>query len=143
MGSTLRTRTAASTRLWWATPEVGLPLVVTAATGLWTVVRSGNLHAMPDAMGLTLPAFLLMWAPMVTSMMLPAVAPVASLSGRSVERQRRADLERGAEEATCLIRYTSEGVWRAMKSSIRRQASAEASACCWKVRSKNEWGAPW
>jgi len=66
---------AASTRLWWATREVGLLLVVTAATWLWTVVRSGSLQAMPGAMGLTL----------------PAVVPVASLYARSVERQRRAD----------------------------------------------------
>lgn len=44
--------------------------------------------------------------------------------------------------ATFLVGHTRAGVWRPMKSSIRRQASAEASACCWKVRSKNEWGAP-
>lgn len=123
MGWTLRT--AASTRLWWATPEVGLLLVVTAATWLWTVVRSGNLHAMLGAMGLTLPASR-RWRRCARARSSPAAC----------------GLERGSEEATCLIRHTSAGVWRAMKSSIRRQASAEASACCWKVRSKNEWGAP-
>jgi predicted metal-binding membrane protein len=37
-------------------------------------------------MGLALPAFLAMWVPMMAAMMFPALAPVATLWGRSISR---------------------------------------------------------
>jgi predicted metal-binding membrane protein len=52
------------------------------------VGRSQHLHAMPGAMGLPPPAFMLLWALMVTAMMLPSSSPVASLYARSAERNR-------------------------------------------------------
>jgi predicted metal-binding membrane protein len=81
-------RTTTASRAWPATPEVGLLLVVAAAAWLWTATRSRDLHVMPGAMGLPPATFMLMWALMVTAMMLPSSSPVASLYARSVRRNR-------------------------------------------------------
>ncbi|MFF3877816.1 DUF2182 domain-containing protein [Streptomyces sp. NPDC001978] len=66
----------------------GLLLVAAAAAWVWVVTRSGGMEAMPGTMGLSLPAFLAVWALMMAAMMLPATAPVAALYARTISVHR-------------------------------------------------------
>lgn len=71
-------------RLWHASPQVALLLVAAGGGWLWTVTRAQDMGAMPGTMGLGPAAFAVVWATMMTAMMLPSVAPTASLYARSV-----------------------------------------------------------
>jgi predicted metal-binding membrane protein len=63
-------------------------LLVAAVAWLVTVGRAGAMAGMNGTMGLGLPAFVGMWALMMAAMMLPSVAPVASMYQRSVRSYR-------------------------------------------------------
>ena len=67
----------------------------------------------------------------------PAATPLTTADVKALRSAASPSLENAR-----VIRQACAGVCLAMKSSIRRQASAEASACRSKVRSKNECGAP-
>jgi predicted metal-binding membrane protein len=61
---------------------------VAAVAWLVTVGRAEAMAGMTGTMGLGLPAFVGMWALMMAAMMLPSVAPVASMYQRSVRSYR-------------------------------------------------------
>jgi predicted metal-binding membrane protein len=69
---------AAGARL-WASPQAAAVLLVAAAAWAATIVRAIDMGNMSGTMGLALGAFLVLWGLMMAAMMLPAVAPVASL----------------------------------------------------------------
>lgn len=85
MFATLATGPDALRRL---TPQVVLLLVVGGLATAWTVSQARSMGNMPGAMGLGLPAFMLMWTIMMSAMMLPSVAPLASLYARTVQSRR-------------------------------------------------------
>ena len=71
------------------TPQAAVLLLVAAVAWLVTVGRAGAMAGMSGTMGLGLLAFVGMWAPMMmAAMMLPSVAPVASMYQRSVRSHR-------------------------------------------------------
>jgi predicted metal-binding membrane protein len=70
------------------TPQAAVLLLVAAVAWLVTVGRAGAMAGMTGTMGLGLPAFVGMWALMMAAMMLPSVAPVASMYQRSVRSWR-------------------------------------------------------
>jgi predicted metal-binding membrane protein len=60
-------------------------LIVLALLGWLITIRQATAMGIgPGAMGLTLPAFLLLWIVMMAAMMFPSVAPVAILWSRSI-----------------------------------------------------------
>lgn len=71
------------------TPQATALLLLAAVAWAVTVERARAMGgAMPGTMGLGLPAFLVMWTPMMAAMMLPAVAPLASIYVRTVTTHR-------------------------------------------------------
>jgi predicted metal-binding membrane protein len=79
---------ARSQTLWRLTPQAAVLLI--AAAIAWVAVLAWSTQGGPMAgtMGLTLPAFLVAWTVMMAAMMLPSVAPVASLYARSISSRR-------------------------------------------------------
>ena len=75
-------RVAARATLWRLTPQAAVLLI--AAAIAWVAIIASALPggAMAGGMGLELPAFLVAWTVMMAAMMLPSVAPVASLYAR-------------------------------------------------------------
>jgi predicted metal-binding membrane protein len=70
------------------TPQAAILLLVAAVAWLVTVGRAGAMAGMTGTMGLSLAAFVGMWTLMMAAMMLPSVAPVASMYQRSIRSQR-------------------------------------------------------
>jgi len=70
------------------TPQAAVLLLVAAVAWLVTAGRAGTMVGMTGTMGLSLPAFVGMWGLMMSAMMLPSVAPVASMYQRSVRSYR-------------------------------------------------------
>ncbi len=58
-------------------------LAVALVAAAWTVVQARGMWTAPGTMGRPLAGFLVMWAVMMTAMMLPSVAPLASRYLRS------------------------------------------------------------
>jgi len=80
--------TSAAPSLRRLTPQAAVLLLVAAVAWLVTVGRAGAMRGMTGSMGLGLAAFIGMWALMMAAMMLPLVAPVASMYQRSVRSYR-------------------------------------------------------
>ena len=76
--------TSAAPSLRRLTPQAAVLLLVAAVAWLVTAGRAGAMVGMTGTMGLSLPAFVGMWGLMMAAMMLPSVAPVASMYQRSV-----------------------------------------------------------
>jgi predicted metal-binding membrane protein len=75
-------------RLYRLTPQaVGL-LVVACAAWLALIYKSRAMGSMGGTMGLPLPSFLGVWTLMMAAMMLPSVAPLASMYARSIRSSR-------------------------------------------------------
>jgi predicted metal-binding membrane protein len=70
------------------TPQAAILLLVAAVAWVVTVGRAGAMAGMTGTMGLGLLAFVGMWTLMMAAMMLPSVAPVASMYQRSVRSWR-------------------------------------------------------
>ena len=70
------------------TPQIVICLLVAPGAAAWTVVRADGMWTMAGTMGLDLPAFVGMWTLKMAAMMLPSVAPFASLYSRTVREQR-------------------------------------------------------
>ncbi len=71
------------------TPQLAGLLLVAAIAWVLSVGRARAMGgAAPGTMGLALPAFLVMWVPMMAAMMLPAVAPLAAVYSRTVRTRR-------------------------------------------------------
>ncbi|HXR22659.1 MAG TPA: DUF2182 domain-containing protein [Acidimicrobiales bacterium] len=70
------------------TPQAGAVLV--AAAGAWLLLASlaRGMGAMPGTMGLGIAAFVGVWTLMMAAMMLPSVAPLASMYARSFTTAR-------------------------------------------------------
>jgi len=80
--------TSAAPSLRRLTPQAAILLLVAAVAWLVTVGRAGTMVGMTGTMGLSLAAFVGMWTLMMAAMMLPSVAPVASMYQRSVRSSR-------------------------------------------------------
>jgi predicted metal-binding membrane protein len=80
--------TTATPSLRRLTPQAAILLLAAAVAWLVTVGRAGSMVGMTGTMGLSLLAFVGMWALMMAAMMLPSVAPVASMYQRSVHSYR-------------------------------------------------------
>src|SRR6516162_6267258 len=78
----------AQPRAGFVTREAGLVLI--AAAGAWaaTVVLARAMAGMTGTMGLGLAVFVAVWTLMMTAMMLPSVAPTASLYAKTVRSKR-------------------------------------------------------
>ena len=74
--------------LWRLTPQVAALLIIAAIAWVAIVAWTTQGGAMSGDMGLALPAFLVAWTTMMAAMMLPSVAPVASLYARSISEHR-------------------------------------------------------
>ena len=70
------------------TPQAALLLLLAAVAWLFTVGRAREMASMSGTMGLGLAAFVGMWGLMMAAMMLPSVAPVASMYQRSIRTHR-------------------------------------------------------
>jgi predicted metal-binding membrane protein len=77
---------------WRLTPQVTVLLLAAGIAWVAIVAWTQASGAMTGAMGLELPAFLVAWTVMMAAMMLPSVAPVASLYARSITGHRTARL---------------------------------------------------
>jgi predicted metal-binding membrane protein len=80
--------TTAAPSLRRLTPQAAVLLLAAAVAWLVTVGRAGSMAGMTGTMGLGLAAFVGMWTLMMAAMMLPSVAPVASMYQRSVRSWR-------------------------------------------------------
>jgi predicted metal-binding membrane protein len=80
--------TTAAPSLRRLTPQAAVLLLLAAVAWLATVGRAATVQGMTGTMGLGLAAFVGMWALMMAAMMLPSVAPVASMYQRSVRSYR-------------------------------------------------------
>jgi predicted metal-binding membrane protein len=70
------------------TPHGAVLLLLAAVAWLVTVGRAAAMAGMTGTMGLGLAAFVGMWGLMMAAMMLPSVAPVASMYQRSISSHR-------------------------------------------------------
>ncbi len=70
------------------TPPAAVLLAVAAAAWTLVVVRALDMGNGVGTMGLSIPAFVVLWILMMAAMMLPSVAPLASMYARSVRRHR-------------------------------------------------------
>jgi len=80
--------TAATPSLRRLTSQAAVLLLLAALAWLATVGRAATMPGMTGTMGLGLAAFVGMWTLMMAAMMLPSVAPVASMYQRSVRSYR-------------------------------------------------------
>jgi predicted metal-binding membrane protein len=70
------------------TPSGSVLLLAAAAAWLGVVAVAGDMGSMPGTMGLGLGSFVAVWMLMMAAMMLPSVAPFASLSTRTFREHR-------------------------------------------------------
>jgi hypothetical protein len=70
------------------TPTTAVVLAVAAIAWVATITRAHALGNGAGTMGMHVEPFLVMWALMMTAMMLPAVAPVASLYALTIRDDR-------------------------------------------------------
>ena len=73
-----------------ATREAGLLLIVAAGAWAATVALARGMTGMTGTMGLGLAVFVPVWTLMMAAMMLPSVAPTASLYAKTVQTNRTA-----------------------------------------------------
>jgi predicted metal-binding membrane protein len=79
---------AGSRSAWRLTPQAAVLLIAAAIAWVAIVAWSRASGPMTGTMGLGLPEFLVAWTVMMAAMMLPSVAPVASLYVRSISGRR-------------------------------------------------------
>jgi predicted metal-binding membrane protein len=83
VGGVANTRT-----IWRLTPQVAALLIIAAIAWVAIITWTQGSGSMTGTMGLALPAFVVAWTVMMAAMMLPSVAPVASLYARSIASRR-------------------------------------------------------
>ncbi len=81
-------RLAAQRTLWRLTPQAAVLLAAAALAWVAIIAWSPLGRAMAGRMEFVLPTFLITWTVMMAAMMLPSVAPVASLYSRSISERR-------------------------------------------------------
>jgi predicted metal-binding membrane protein len=79
---------AGSRTVWRLTPQAAVLLITAAIAWVAIITWSQQSAPMTGSVGLTLPAYLVAWTAMMAAMMLPSVAPVASLYARSISGRR-------------------------------------------------------
>lgn len=79
---------AASRTIWRLTPQAAVLLIIAAIAWVAIIAWSQQSGPMTGTVGLTLPAFMVAWTVMMAAMMLPSIAPVASLYARSISDRR-------------------------------------------------------
>ncbi len=79
---------ASARTVWRLTPQAAVLLIIAAIAWVAIITWSQPGEPMAGTMGLALPAFLVAWTVMMAAMMLPSVAPVASLYARSISGRR-------------------------------------------------------
>jgi predicted metal-binding membrane protein len=89
-------------------PYIALLLLFAAVAWLWTYQQARDMGNMPGTMGLSAPAFVVMWGLMMTAMMLPSAAPVAALYSRTVQTRRL--LRIGSFAGGYLLVWTASGL---------------------------------
>jgi predicted metal-binding membrane protein len=72
----------------FATREASLVLIAAAGAWVATVILARRMAGMTGTMGLGLAVFVAVWTLMMTAMMLPSVAPTASLYAKTVQSNR-------------------------------------------------------
>jgi predicted metal-binding membrane protein len=77
---------------WLARPQTSALLFLAAAAWAATLLLARGMTGMTGTMGLRIGAFVAVWTLMMAAMMLPSVAPLASLYARSVSGGRTARL---------------------------------------------------
>jgi predicted metal-binding membrane protein len=90
------------------TPQAAVLLLLAAVAWLITLGPAGSMRGMTGTMGLGLPAFVGMWTLMMAAMMLPSVAPVASMYQRSISSHRA--LRLAGFTAGYLIAWAGAGI---------------------------------
>jgi len=70
------------------TPSASVLLLTAAGAWVGVVAIAGDMGSMPGTMGLAFGSFLAVWTLMMTAMMLPSVAPFASLYTRTFREHR-------------------------------------------------------
>jgi predicted metal-binding membrane protein len=90
------------------TPQAAALVGIAALAWVVTALQAQDMGVMPGTMGLGLAAFVLIWTPMMAAMMLPAVAPLASMYARSVRARRT--LRLGAFAGGYLLVWVAAGV---------------------------------
>lgn len=80
--------TSQAVRLVRLTPQLVVLLLAAAVAWVLVVALSQDMDAMSGTMGLDFPAFAVFWLLMMAAMMLPSVAPVASMYTRSISERR-------------------------------------------------------
>jgi predicted metal-binding membrane protein len=88
--------------------ETGFLLLLAAAAWAATLIIARGMTGMSGTMGLSFLLFLLVWTLMMAAMMLPSVAPFASLYARSISSSRTARL--GGMVAGYLLVWAAAGV---------------------------------
>jgi predicted metal-binding membrane protein len=81
-------RVAGARTLWRLTPQAAALLTAAALAWVAIIAWSPLGGAMAGRMEFVLPTFLITWTVMMAAMMLPSVAPVASLYSRSISERR-------------------------------------------------------
>ncbi len=94
--------------IWRLTPQAAVLLIVAAIAWVAIITWSQQSGPMAGNMGLALPAFLVAWTVMMAAMMLPSVAPVASLYARSISGRRALRLT--SFSVGYLVAWASAGV---------------------------------
>ncbi|HET7737177.1 MAG TPA: DUF2182 domain-containing protein [Tepidiformaceae bacterium] len=70
------------------TPQMVIIFLVAAGAAAWTIRRADGMWDMPGTTGYSFVGFIGMWALMMVAMMLPSVAPFASMYSRTVTSSR-------------------------------------------------------
>lgn len=70
------------------TPQAVVLALVATAAAAWVIRQADGMWDMPGTMGYAFVPFLGMWATMMAAMMLPSVAPFASMYARTVSERR-------------------------------------------------------
>ena len=112
--------------LWRLTPQASVLLILAAAAWVAVIAWSSSMGSMSGDLGLELPAFLVAWTVMMAAMMLPSVAPVASLYSRTIveHRARRLTLF----TTGCLVVWAAAGVLAfALGTLIARLSDTDAA----------------
>ncbi len=81
-------RSPAGSLLVRTTPQLVLVLIVAGFAAAWVISQARSMGVMPGAMGMGLPVFIGMWTVMMSAMMLPSVAPLASTYSRTIVTNR-------------------------------------------------------
>lgn len=114
------------------TPQSAALLGVAVLAWLATVIEAQHMGVTPGTMGLGLAAFVVVWTPMMAAMMLPAVAPLASMYARSLRARR--SLRLGAFAGGYLLVWAGAGVpafglaWLAGRLADGHPTAATAAA---------------